>query len=58
MKFKKGDWVHSKRRGSKGSFIGQVVDISEGEYVIRDNERLKWLRTEDELSPAPKKEAA
>ncbi|MEH2517429.1 hypothetical protein V1279_003002 [Bradyrhizobium sp. AZCC 1610] len=58
MKFKKGEWVKSARRGSKPSFIGQIVDISEGEYVVRDVEKLRWLRTEAELSPAHKKEAA
>lgn len=58
LKFKKGDWVRSVRRGSKGAFIGEIIDTSEGEYVVRDVERRRWLRTEAELSPAHKKEAA
>ncbi|UPT95429.1 hypothetical protein J4G48_0040455 [Bradyrhizobium barranii subsp. apii] len=58
MKFKKGDWVHSVRVGSKGQFVGEVVDISEGEYVVRDGERKRWLRAEGELSPAKKESKA
>lgn len=59
MKFKKGDWVHSVRVGSKGQFVGEVIGISEGEYIVRDPDKLKWLRAEGELSPAAKsKEAA
>jgi hypothetical protein len=59
MKFKFKQWVKSARRGSKGSFVGQIVDTMDGDYIIRDTERRKWLRKECELSPAePKKEAA
>ena len=60
MKFKKGDWVHSVRVGSKGQFVGEVIGFSDDEYIIRDPEKLKWLRAEGELSFAKpaKKEAA
>jgi hypothetical protein len=57
MKFKKGDWVHSVRVGSKGQFVGEVIGFSEGEYVVRDPDKLKWLRAEGELSHAKPKEA-
>lgn len=56
-KFKKGDWVESARVGSKGKFVGEVIGTSQGEYVIRDADRVKWLRKEDELSPAKPKAA-
>ena len=49
-KFKKGDWVTSVRRGSKGSFVGEIIDICGDEYVIRDAEKLRWLRKPAELS--------
>lgn len=52
MKFKKGDWVESARVGTKGKFVGEVIGTSEGEYIVRDADRVKWLRKEDELSPA------
>jgi hypothetical protein len=59
MKFRKGDWVKAVRRGSKGSFVGQIVDTIDGDYIVRDADRLRWLRSEKELSAAPdKKEAA
>jgi hypothetical protein len=58
MKFKKGDWVHSVRVGSKGQFVGEVVDFLKGEYVIRDAEKKRWLRAEGELSRAVKTKAA
>lgn len=45
-KFKKGDWV----RGSKGSFVGKIIEIWGDEYVIRDAEKLRWLRKPAELS--------
>ena len=52
MMFKRKEWVRSKRLGSKASFVGQVTDVLPGgEYVIRDAERKKWLRKEDELEP-------
>jgi hypothetical protein len=57
VKFKVKDWVRSVRRGSKGSFIGQIVDTIDGEYIVRDTERRRWLRKASELQPA-KKEAA
>jgi len=58
MKFKKGDWVHSVRVGSKGQFVGEVIGFSDDEYIIRDAEKRRWLRSEGELSRAVKKEAA
>jgi hypothetical protein len=58
MKFKKGDWVRSARVGSKGPFVGEVIDTSQGEYILRDADRNRWLRKESELSPAARKEAA
>ena len=58
MKFRKGEWVQSARFGSKGPFVGQIVDFSQGDYIVRDVERRRWLRKEGELSPAAKKEAA
>ncbi|MCA1379442.1 hypothetical protein I6F34_01230 [Bradyrhizobium sp. BRP05] len=58
-KFKKGDWVHSARKGSKPAFVGEVREVlGGGEYVIRDTERRRWLRHESELTPAARKEAA
>jgi hypothetical protein len=59
-KFRKGDWVKSVRRKSrKGSFVGQIIDTIDGDYIVRDAQNLKWLRTETELSAATaKKEAA
>jgi len=50
--FKVGDWVRSARVGSKGSFVGQVVDRLDGDFILRDIERRKWLRKADELSIA------
>lgn len=54
-KFSKGDWVESTRVKQKGKFVGQVIDQIDGDYVIRDAERRKWLRKEEELSPAKPK---
>ncbi|WFU52253.1 hypothetical protein QA639_21330 [Bradyrhizobium pachyrhizi] len=55
-KFEKDDWVRSVRVGSKGSFVGQIKDVLDGgEYVVRDDDRKRWLRKEDELSPAQPK---
>jgi len=48
--FKVGDWVRSARVGSKGSFVGQIVDRLDGDFILRDIERRKWLRKADELS--------
>ena len=44
----------------KGQFAGEVIGFSDDEYIIRDPEKLKWLRAEGELSFAKpaKKEAA
>lgn len=58
MKFKKGDWVRSARVGKKGTFNAEIIDISQGEYILRDADRNRWLRKESELSSLPKKEAA
>lgn len=55
MKFRKGDWVESARVKHKGKFVGQVIDTIDGEYIIRDAERAKWLRKEEDLSPAKAK---
>jgi hypothetical protein len=58
MKFKKGDWVRSARVGSKGPFNAEIIDISQGEYILRDADRNRWLRKESEVSSILKKEAA
>jgi hypothetical protein len=58
MKFKKGDWVRSARVGSKGPFNAEIIAISQGEYILRDADRNRWLRKESELSLLPKREAA
>jgi hypothetical protein len=50
--FKVGDWVRSARVGSKGPFVGQIVDRLDGDFILRDIERRKWLRKADELSIA------
>lgn len=57
MKFKIKDWVRSERVRSKGSFVGQIIDTINGQYVVRDAERQRWLRTEDELTIAEKEPA-
>ena len=57
-KFRKGDWVKSARRGPKGSFVGRIVDTIDGEYIVRDTERHRWLRKENELELATRKDAA
>jgi hypothetical protein len=57
MKFKLKDWVASAPVKRKGKFVGQVIDIIDGDYVVRDAERRKWLRTEAELSVASKEAA-
>lgn len=58
MKFKLKQWVRSARYKAKGSFVGQIVGFSQGEYIIRDADRVKWLRTEDQLTLAEEKDAA
>ena len=51
-RYSKGDWVESDRVGSKGSFVGEVIGFGDpGEYIVRDPEKLRWLRMENELSP-------
>lgn len=57
-KFKDKDWVRSARVGSKGSFVGQIVGTSQGDYIVRDADRKRWLRAESELTLAPKQEKA
>lgn len=53
MKFEKDDWVRSVRVGSKGSFVGQVKEVLDGdEYVVRDDDRKRWLRKGSELTKA------
>ncbi|MCK1543326.1 hypothetical protein IVB12_15530 [Bradyrhizobium sp. 179] len=49
MKFKIGDWVRSVPVNYKGSFNGQIVDTINGDYVVRDAEKRRWLRSADEL---------
>jgi hypothetical protein len=58
MKFKDKDWVRSVRYREKGSFVGQIVGMSRGEYIVRDGDRVKWLRTEDQLTLVEEKDAA
>jgi hypothetical protein len=49
-KFAKGNWVHSAPVGSKGPFVGEVIEVLGGrEYVVRDIEGRRWLRHEREL---------
>lgn len=60
MKYQIGQWVRSARVGSKGSFVGKIVSskkyvVHEGEYIVEDAEKRKWLRHQDELSPAADK---
>ncbi|WP_396604861.1 hypothetical protein ACFLEY_22340 [Bradyrhizobium sp. YCK136] len=57
MKYAKGEWVQSARVGNAPKFVGQVMGHSQGQYIIRDADRVRWLRFEEELSPAPKKAA-
>jgi hypothetical protein len=57
-KFKDKDWVRSARYREKAAFVGQIVGMSRGEYIVRDGDRVKWLRTEDQLEAVEKKEAA
>jgi hypothetical protein len=58
MKFKIKAWVRSAPYRSKGSFVGQIIGTSQGEYIIRDADRVKWLRTEDQLTLVEEKDAA
>jgi hypothetical protein len=57
MRFKIGDWVRSLPFRNKGSFVGQIVDTIGHDYIVRDAERRKWLRTDAELRPAVKEPA-
>jgi hypothetical protein len=56
MKFKKGDWVRSARVRSKGPFNAEVVEIWQGEYILRDADRNRWLRKESEVFAASEEE--
>jgi hypothetical protein len=56
VRFEIGDWVESEAVNHKGKFVGQVVDIMNAQYVIRDAERRKWLRQSRELKHAKAKE--
>lgn len=48
-KFEIKEWVRSKRVGSARAFNGQIVDMMHSEYVVRDENKVKWLRAEAEL---------
>lgn len=50
--------MRSARYREKGSFVGQIIGFSQGEYIIRDADRVKWLRTEDQLTLVEEKKAA
>jgi hypothetical protein len=52
--FKIGDWVRSARVGSKGPFVAQIVEKSGADFIIKDIERRRWLRTCEELSHVEK----
>jgi hypothetical protein len=56
VRFEIGDWVESDPVNRKGKFVGQIVDTINGDYVVRDAERRKWLRKFRELKPAKAKE--
>jgi hypothetical protein len=58
VKFKIKQWVRSDRYKTKASFVGQIVGTSKGEYIVRDGDRVKWLRTEDQLTLVEEKKAA
>jgi hypothetical protein len=49
VRFKIKDWVRSVPVNHKGSFNGQIIDKIGNEFVVRDAEKRKWLRTADEL---------
>jgi hypothetical protein len=57
VRFKIGDWVRSLPFRNKGSFVGQIVDTIGRDYVVRDAEKRKWLRTAEELRIAEKEPA-
>lgn len=51
MKYEIGQWVRSRQVGSKEPFVGHVAQrFSDGTYVIRDAERRRWLRGDEDLS--------
>lgn len=47
-----GTWVRSIPVGIRAGFVGEIVDILNDSYVIRDAEKRRWLRTTGELEPA------
>jgi hypothetical protein len=49
MKLKIGDWVRSVPIKYKGEFNGQIVDRIGNEWIVRDAQKRKWLRTTEEL---------
>lgn len=50
--FKVGDWVRSKKVGAHPPFVGQIKEKLGDDFVLRDDERRRWLRTAAELQPA------
>jgi hypothetical protein len=38
----------------QGPFVAEIIEISQGEYILRDSDRKRWLRKESELTPAKK----
>lgn len=53
--FEIGDWARSKKVGSKKSFVGQITEKLGDDFILRDAERRRWLRTHAELVPAKAK---
>lgn len=52
MRMRPKQWVRSARVRRKGRFIGQIVEaLGRGEYIIRDQNKLKWLRHSSQLTP-------
>ncbi|WP_316207457.1 hypothetical protein [Bradyrhizobium sp. SZCCHNR3118] len=51
-KYKVSDWVKSAPVGSKGEFVGQVTGYTKTGYIVRDPERNRWSRTDEQLQPA------
>lgn len=46
-----GTWVRSVTVGKAPAFVGEIIDRIDGEYIVRDAERRRWLRLECELEP-------
>jgi hypothetical protein len=44
--------------GIESPFNAKVIEIWQGEYILRDADRNRWLRKETEVSLLTKKEAA